>query len=135
VEKQQENPIMKVVAAVIEKDGRVLIARRREETSFGGYWEFPGGKVEDDESPEIALAREILEEMGVKIQVKDLLQSVAYHHPPVSLELLAYRADLVTHDFKLIDHDEIRWAAPSDLAEEEFTAPDRPIVRRLAGPR
>jgi 8-oxo-dGTP diphosphatase len=131
MKKPGSNTLTKVTAAVIEKDGKVLIARRREETGSGGLWEFPGGMLEDGETPEKGLEREIAEELGVHIRVGELLQSVPYRSPALSIELLAYRAVLVSGEFKLTDHDEIRWAEPSELEESDFSKPDRPIIRLL----
>jgi 8-oxo-dGTP diphosphatase len=123
--------LMKVTAAVIERNGKVLIARRRQETGPGRWWEFPGGQLEDGETPEKGLAREIAEELGVRIRVGEFLGSVPYRSPALSIELMAYRAVIVSGEFKLTDHDEIRWAEPSELEESAFSEPDRPIVRRL----
>lgn len=119
------------MAAVIEKDGKVLIARRRGGIDLGGFWEFPGGKLEKGETPEKAVEREIAEELGVRINVGELLRTVDYHRPTFSIRLMAYRATLISGEFTLTDHDEIRWAAPSELNEADFTEPDRPVVRLL----
>jgi 8-oxo-dGTP diphosphatase len=126
------NSLTKVTAAVIEKKGKVLIARRRQKTGSGGLWEFPGGKLEDRETPEKALEREIAEELGVRIRVGKFLHLVTHRSPTLSIELLAYRAVIISGEFKLTDHDEIRWAEPSELEESAFSEPDRPIVRMLA---
>ncbi len=123
---------LKIVAAVIEREGKVLIARRRQETGYGGFWEFPGGRLEKGETPEKAVAREIAEELGVRIRVGGLLRAVTYQSQNLSIELLAYRASIVSGELKLTDHDEIRWVIPSELEEAEFTEPDRPVVRLLA---
>jgi len=122
----------KVVAAVIEeRDGKVLVARRRPEAGSGGFWEFPGGKLKKRETPEIGLKREIAEELGAKIEVSELLRSVTYRSSELSIELIAYRANIISGEFKLTDHDEIRWVMPSQMEEADFTEPDRPIVRLL----
>lgn len=131
MKKPGSNTLTKVVAAVIEREGKVLIARRCKEIGFGGFWEFPGGKVKDGETPEKGLEREIAEELGLRIRVGEILHSVPYRSPILSIELLAYRAVLVSGEFKLTDHDEIRWAEPSELEETDFTEPDRPVVRLL----
>ena len=120
------------MAAVIEREGKVLIARRRQETGYGGFWEFPGGRLEKGETPENAVAREIAEELGVRIRVGGLLRAVNYQSQNLSIELLAYRASIVSGELKLTDHDEIRWVIPSELEEAEFTEPDRPVVRLMA---
>jgi mutator protein MutT len=126
------NKRLRIVAAVIEREGKVLIARRRQETGYVGFWEFPGGRLEKGETPEKAVEREIAEELGVHIRVARLLGAVTYQSPNLSIELLAYRASIISGELKLTDHDEIRWVIPSQLEELEFTEPDRPIVRLLA---
>jgi 8-oxo-dGTP diphosphatase len=131
MKKAGSDSLTKVAAAVIERDGKVLIARRRREAGSGGSWEFPGGKVEYGETPEKGLEREIAEELGVNIRVGEFVQSVIYRSAIFSIELLAYRASIISGEFKLTDHDQIRWVIPSALVEKEFTEPDRPIVRRL----
>lgn len=125
------NAPAKVTAAVIEREGKVLIARRRKEIGPGGWWEFPGGKLEAGETPEEGLEREIAEELGVHIIVGEFLCSVFYRNPTLSIELMAYRAEIISGEIMLTDHDEIRWVAPADLEESTFSEPDRPIVRRL----
>ena len=121
----------RVVAAVIEKDGKVLIARRRKETGFGGFWEFPGGSIEKGETPEKALAREIAEELGVQINVGGRFHQVEFRSPALAIRLTAYRAALISGEFVLTDHDEVRWASPYELNEKDFSEPDRPVVRLL----
>jgi len=121
----------KVVAAIIERDGKVLVARRRNGIRFGGLWEFPGGKLEDGEDPESGLERELVEELGIQARVEALFCSVPYRTPSLSIELLAYRVAHVSGELRPTDHDEIRWVEPAGLDESAFTGPDRPVVRLL----
>jgi mutator protein MutT len=125
------NTAAKVVAAVIEKERKVLIARRRKEAGCGGLWEFPGGNLEEGETPEKGLEREIREELGLNISVGGQLCTVRYKSKRLSIELLAYHASIVSGETSLTDHDEIRWVEPPLLNEKKFSAPDRPVVRRL----
>jgi 8-oxo-dGTP diphosphatase len=129
--KTEPAPLHKVVAAVIEREGKVLVARRKNGIRFGGQWEFPGGKLEDGEEPEKGLERELLEEFGVRTRAEEFLCAVPYRNPLLSIELLAYRVLLVSGDLRPIDHDEIRWVEPLGLDESAFTEPDRPIVSFL----
>lgn len=129
--KSRKEVLPKVVAAVIERDGKILVARRRKDIRFGGLWEFPGGKLEAGEDPEKGLERELAEEFSVQTRVEGLLISVPYHSPTLSLELLAYKVVYVSGEFRPVDHDEIRWVEPAGLDESAFTEPDRPIVRFL----
>jgi 8-oxo-dGTP diphosphatase len=128
-----EKNIRQVVAAVIEKEGKVLVARRKPGLMAGGMWEFPGGKLEDGETPEKCLERELEEEMGVRSRVGRLLCSVPFSGALTVFELLVFRTELLSDSFRLTDHDEIRWQAPGDMDEALFSKPDRPVVRMLAG--
>ena len=123
----------KVTAAVIERDGKVLVARRKPGLTAGGLWEFPGGKLEEGEAAERCLERELEEELGVRTRVGDFLCSVPFSGPLMSFELVVYRAELLTDAFRLTDHDEVRWQAPEDMDEALFSEPDRPVVLMLAG--
>ncbi len=127
--------VMKVTAAVIEKDGLVLIARRKSEGGHGGLWEFPGGKIEPGETPEEALKRELGEEFGVAADVGDFLGSFHHENSGTTIELLVYRTHLPDGEPRPIDHEEIRWVAPEDMDESLFTGPDRPVIRRLIADR
>ena len=125
--------IRKVAAAVIERDGKVLVARRKPGLVAGGLWEFPGGKLEEGESAEEGLERELAEELGVAARVGELLCSVPFEGRAARFELVAYRTELLGDDFRLTDHDEVRWLAPAEMDERVFSRPDRPVVRLLAG--
>jgi 8-oxo-dGTP diphosphatase len=124
--------MIRVTAAVIERDGRVLIARRRSGDRFGGVWEFPGGKLEPDETPEEGLRREIDEELGMTIEVGARLGTFPFVSAAWSIELLAFRAAWTGGTMVLREHDDARWVRPSELLSFAFAEPDRPIVRLLA---
>jgi 8-oxo-dGTP diphosphatase len=123
----------KVTAAVIERDGKVLVARRKQGLIAGGLWEFPGGKLEEGEEPKRCLERELEEELGVRTKVGELLCSVPFSGELKSFELIVFRTELLGDTFRLTDHDEIRWLEPAEMDEREFSKPDRPVVRMLAG--
>jgi 8-oxo-dGTP diphosphatase len=126
------NNNQKVVAAVIERNGKFLVARRKPGLTAGGLWEFPGGKVEEGEAAERCLERELAEELGVRARIGDFLCSVPFSGPLMTFELVVYRTELLSDTFRLTDHDEVRWLAPSDMEEALFSEPDRPVVRMLA---
>jgi 8-oxo-dGTP diphosphatase len=128
-------PLPKVTAAVIHRDGKILVARRRKDIRFGGLWEFPGGKLEESEEPETGLERELAEEFGVQTRVERFLCGVTFRSRSLSIELLVFRVAHVSGDFRPIDHDEIGWFEPAEMDASMFTEPDRPVVRLLqAGP-
>jgi 8-oxo-dGTP diphosphatase len=122
-----------VTAAVIEHNGRVLIARRRPEDRFGGVWEFPGGKLESGETPEAGLRREIDEELGLAIEIGEGLGSFPFTAEGRSIELIVFRAAWSGGSLILREHSEARWVAPADLPDYDFAGPDRPVVQILAG--
>ncbi len=128
------NPARKVVtAAVVERGGKVLVARRRKGLVAEGLWEFPGGKLEDGEDPRRGLERELAEEFGVGSRAGAHLCTVPFSGPLRSFELVVFRTELLSDDLRLTDHDRIAWLAPGDLDESVFSKPDRPVVRLLAG--
>ena len=123
--------VVRVAAAVIEKDGRVLLTRRGPGLDSAGRWEFPGGKLEPGESAAEALRREIEEELGLRIHVGEFLCAVRRRPAGPAIELLAYRAELVGGELRLTDHDAARWVRPRELASFALTEPDRPVAALL----
>ena len=122
---------MLVTAAIIEQEGRVLIAKRRPGKHMGSKWEFPGGKIEPGESPEESLARELLEELGVQAWIGEFLSSCSYEGDGVSLELLVYRARIISGIPRLLEHQEILWVRPEDLLSYDLADSDRTVVENL----
>ena len=120
-----------VTAAIIEKDGRILIARRKN-AYMGYHWEFPGGKLEDNETLEECLKREIWEELGITIGVGRLISSRKHViNCQAAIIHYAYLAEYVSGDITLTDHDEIAWVRPEDLPQFSFPDPDQQIVQEL----
>ena len=122
---------MSVTAAVIEKDGKVLIARRKR-PSLGYYWEFPGGKLENNETLEECLKREIREELDIEIEVGPLV-SLNKHvlNCQSAITLYAYRVQYTSGEIKLNDHEEIKWVSPEDLLKYDFPDPDLLIAKEV----
>lgn len=100
-----------VVAAIIEKDGKFLIAKRKIGKHLGGKWEFPGGKIEADETPEQCLERELKEEFGILVKAGDFVAESQFNYGDREIKLLGYKADYIAGDFLLNDHEEIRWVS------------------------
>jgi 8-oxo-dGTP diphosphatase len=120
-----------VTAAAIEKDGKVLIARKKR--PFMEYsWEFPGGKLEDNETLEECLKREIREELAIEIEVGSLV-SLNKHvlNCQSAIVLYAYRARYVSGNIELKDHEEVTWVLPEDLTKYDFPYPDRLIAKEV----
>lgn len=129
--KKKANPKI-VTAAVIERDGLILIGKRKQGKQHPGNWEFPGGTIEEGETPEQCLKRELREELDIITEIGDLFCSSEYTYTPeFTIRLLAYQATVISGFFNLNDHEEIRWVKPADLADYDFPEADRPIVERL----
>jgi 8-oxo-dGTP diphosphatase len=126
---------LKVLAAFLEKDGRILIAKRRSTDRFGGRWEFPGGKLEPGETPRNCLRRELMEEFGVETRIGRYLGAARSVCPAFSIELIAYEVFHLAGEFQLLDHDDLRWVLPSELSDYDLTEPDKLLLGRLIKPR
>ena len=109
-----------VTAAIIEKDGRILIARRKAGSSLAGLWEFPGGKLEDGEEPRECLRRELHEEFGMDAEIGEHVVSNAHEYDHITIELQSYRATHVSGEIKPVDHDEVAWVRPLDFAQYDL---------------
>ena len=123
--------MIKVVAGIVIRNNKVLIARRASHKAMAGKWEFPGGKIEVDESPEAALEREILEEFGVVIRSGSFVASNTHDYGDFKIELLAYRADFVRGEFELTDHDRIAWVRKEELRNYDLAEADIPLIDNL----
>ena len=123
--------IIPVVAAAIEKDGKIFCAQRPEGKSLGGYWEFPGGKIEQGETPEAALEREIREEFGAHIEVLSYVNEATYDYSFGTVVMKTYRAHLVSGELKLLEHMDSRWLKPADLKTLQWAPADREAVEIL----
>lgn len=125
--------VVRVVAAVIVRGGQVFACRRAPHKSLAGLWEFPGGKVEPGETDQDALAREIVEELGVEIIVGDYLATSYNKAGELDIELVAYFAQLVGDDIRSSsDHDQLRWMAIGDLVTVDWAPADLPFLDVLA---
>jgi 8-oxo-dGTP diphosphatase len=120
-----------VTAAIIEREGTILIARRKRGDRQDDKWEFPGGKLEEGETPEVCLRRELREEFGIDVIVGGFVGRSSHRYPYGEIDLLAYRVIHLSGDFQLHDHEEIRWVEPADLPSHDFSAADIPIVKLL----
>lgn len=120
-----------VTAAVIEKDGKILIAQRKIGDTLAGKWEFPGGKLELGETPEGCLRRELREEFGVETEIGEFICSSKFEYKHLPIELLVYRVRHLSGEYKLNDHDRIAWVTAADLANYDFSSADIPVVNLL----
>jgi mutator protein MutT len=119
-----------VVAAVVERDGRFLVARRVKGTHLAGYWEFPGGKVHKGESEESALHREISEELDSGLVNVRKIFRTAHSYPERTVELHFFRAELTGDPHPMLGQ-ELRWIARDELAAMDFPPADAELIDGL----
>lgn len=123
--------MINVVAAIMVHEGKIFLARRAAGQRLEFQWEFPGGKLEEGESPEQALKREMAEEFGVTISVGKRYHQLIHEDENGIIQLTAYWASWEGGVPRLTVHDEMAWVAPDKLITDEFAPADRPIVERL----
>ena len=130
-----------VVGAAIVRDGRCLAAQRGPTMRLAGKWEFPGGKVEDGEDPRAALVREVREELGLEIEVGELLGTGRDERgdaaSDVAVRLDVYLATVSGGELRLLEHAAVRWLTHTELETVDWAPADRPLLpllrSRLAG--
>jgi 8-oxo-dGTP diphosphatase len=121
--------VVKVACAIIERDGRVLATQRSEAMSMPLKWEFPGGKLEDEEDPSTCLAREIMEELGVEVGILHALSPVVYNYDTWIIELLPFVCEITGGDIVLHEHRAALWIAPPELPALDWPEADLPVLR------
>ncbi len=125
--------VVEVVAAVIERDGKLLITRRPEGTHLGGLWEFPGGKPRPGEPPARALRRELREELGVTATVGEPVATVDWTYPDKRVRISFFRC-AIREEPRPLEGQEMAWVAPGDLGRHRFPAADAELIARLSAP-
>jgi len=122
---------IRVVAAIIRRDGKLLITRRPDNVHLAGLWEFPGGKVEADESLEKDLVREIAEEVGVEITVLGEYFQVRHDYPSRSVHLHFFDCVITAGEPQPVHVADVRWVLPEELDNFSFPEADRELIARL----
>lgn len=122
---------LQVVGAVILSDGNVLCARRGPHGALAGMWEFPGGKVEANETAREALTREISEELQCHVSVKDEVTSTTHEYDFAVITLTTFYCDLVAGTPTLTEHSEVRWLHPSEMNTVTWAPADVPAVEKI----
>lgn len=122
---------MKVTAAVLKKEGKYLIAKRKKNDILGGLWEFPGGKIEEGETAEECLKREIKEELNIIVDVNELILSKIHKYPRGYFELIAFKVKYISGKIILNEHDDYKWVTYKQLKMYNFSPADIPIIDKL----
>jgi 8-oxo-dGTP diphosphatase len=126
-----EAKVKNVTAAVINKNGKILIAKRKKGSRLELKWEFPGGKIESNETPEQCLERELEEEFGIKTKTGGHIVNSLYSYKDFTINLMAYHSTYISGDYSLQAHEEIMWVQPNHLKSFDFCEADLPIVTKL----
>jgi len=124
--------VIDVVAAVIRRDGKILITQRLDDVDLARLWEFPGGKVEAGESFEVALQREILEELGVEIRIHEEFFTTEHDYITKSVRLHFYVCTILRGEPAPLAVADLRWIRPDELWNFEFPPADADLIARLA---
>lgn len=120
-----------VGCAIIRKEGKLLIAQRHLTDSFGGYWEFPGGKFEPEETVEACLVREVLEELGVRIRPWKMLCRHSHELPERKIVLHFYLCDWTEGEPAALDCRDFRWVGQNEIDCYRFPPADGEVLRSL----
>ena len=121
---------IEVVAAILHRDG-AYFATQCGYGEFEGMWEFPGGKIEPGESPEVALKREIQEELGVDIIIENLLCTTEYDYTSFHLTMHCYLCSVKSGDIELREHKSACWLRPEELGSVEWLPADKDVISQL----
>jgi 8-oxo-dGTP diphosphatase len=120
-----------VGAVIVNEKKEVLCALRSQNMSLPGLWEFPGGKIEPDETPEASLIREIQEELSCTIEVGELVADATYEYPTVIVRLITYTALIVDGQPTPNEHEKLVWLPVSELPTLEWAPADLPTIEIL----
>jgi mutator protein MutT len=126
--------IIEVSAALIFRDGKLLITQRHVRSHLGGLWEFPGGKREAGETFAQCLVREIREELGVEISVGELFEEISHDYPEKSVHLKFFVCKLLSGEPQPLDCAAIRWVNKTELDDHKFPAADTQLLEKLKSP-
>jgi 8-oxo-dGTP diphosphatase len=120
-----------VTAALIMKNNQILIAQRGPDGKQALKWEFPGGKLEAGETPEECLRREICEELGIEIQVKEHFLDSVYDYADGTIKLRAYWAEWLSGSLTPLVHQDLKWVSLTEMENYQFPPADLPIIAKL----
>lgn len=120
---------VQVVCAIIEKGGKFLAARKAAGQSNEGLWEFPGGKIKKGESPELAIVREIKEEIDIKIKIQKCLSPVVHHYREKSIQLIPFICTFNEGTPKALEHEQIMFVNGNEAQNLQWVPADIPVLR------
>jgi mutator protein MutT len=117
--------------AIVVKQGKVLVCQRKDDDTFGGYWEFPGGKQEAGETLEQCLARELREELNIAARPTSLLTPISHEYPDVLIRLHPFLCEHESGEPELLECQATRWVAPVELREYRFPPANEDLIEQI----
>jgi 8-oxo-dGTP diphosphatase len=123
--------VQPVTAAILIREDKVFIGQRKAGKRLEYLWEFPGGKLEEGETPQECLVREMREEFGIEVRTREYFGESVYHYEQGSIRLMAYLVDWTGGEMSPTDHQDCRWVSFDDLENYEFVPADMPFVQKL----
>lgn len=124
--------MVNVVAAIIKNsEGKILIAQRNLKKVQGGLWEFPGGKIEPEETREHAIVREIKEELNMDIVCDGYFDEKIYTYPERQINLIALNCTMVSEGYEVLEHEQVAWITKEEFDNYEFAPADVYFVEKL----
>jgi mutator protein MutT len=120
-----------VAAGLIFRDGKLLITKRYDDAHLGGLWEFPGGKLEPNETFEQCLVRELREELGIEVTVRDLVESVTHEYPGKTVHLKFFGCKWLKNEPQALGCSECKWVKANQLSKFDFPEADARLLKRL----
>ena len=123
--------MVEVVAALIWQGDKFMICQRSAHKARGLLWEFVGGKVEQGETKEQALIREIKEELDILLSVGDVFMDVVHEYPDITVHLTLFNATIAEGEPQMLEHNDIQWITPREISYYEFCPADKEILKTL----
>jgi mutator protein MutT len=131
MERERDAQAVDVVIAIVRREGKILICRRRRQDMLGGYWEFPGGKLQPGESHKRCLARELHEELLIRARPLEALEIIEYDYPHARVRLHPYLCEHTEGEPQPLASDQVRWIDAANLPDYSFPPANDSLIQRL----
>jgi 8-oxo-dGTP diphosphatase len=121
--------MIKVTAAILEQGSKIMIAKRANGKHLAGFWEFPGGEIEQNETPKSCLLRELKEEFEIEVSIGRYIGESVFEYPEKTVKLKAFTCKIISGVMKLNDHDKIEWISLEEISNYKLAPADLPLIK------